>query len=100
MADRVAMHAAAAMDLALRKPLHVLQPPDLRPQFHAEQRLPLVSTTRIEPDHRPNRTPPAPTPKWTTLQPAQADQYSGGAHIPAALRGGRARCVASCREGR
>ena len=81
VADRVAMDTSSAMDLALRQALHMLQPPDLRPQLHAKQRLPLVSINRSKPDHRPGRTPPTPTPKWTTFRPAQADQYSSGAYI-------------------
>jgi hypothetical protein len=78
--DRVAMNARPAVDLALRKALHVLHPPDLRPLLHAKQTFLRVSIDRSSPDHGPGRTDPRPPRRWPRIRPAQAAQYSGGAY--------------------
>src|SRR3954467_1659890 len=56
------MHAGAAVDLALRETLHVLQPPELSPQLHANQ-APFPwsrSTDRARSPARPDDPDPAP----------------------------------------
>jgi hypothetical protein len=80
LSDRVAVNADAAVDLALREPLNMLHPPDLRPLLHAKQRLPPVSINRSSQINvvRPDTSGPAP--RWTTIRPAQTDQYSGGTY--------------------
>jgi hypothetical protein len=87
-ADRVAVDASAAVDLALREALDLAHPPDLRPLLHAKQRLSPVSIVRSSQIKGPvGRL--RPRAGWTTFRPAQADQYSGGAYSGGVRDGSR-----------
>lgn len=60
------MDSGAAVDLALREPLDIAHPPDLRPLLHGQQLPSLGLDRQTEPDQSPvGRLRPAPT--WTSF---------------------------------
>src|SRR4029077_12141511 len=77
--DRVAMRSGQPVDRALGKLLDEVQPSDLSPLLHADHTLLLARSldqarVRDQPDDVRLSA------RWSSFQPAQVVQYSGGAH--------------------